>query len=120
MNVEVNMKSKTLTIRQEITYFNQSNDTLSSIVLNDWNNAYSNTNTPLAKRFSDEFYRSFHLSKEEERGSTITLFIAGKNKSVLDWDRPGDKTDFVEVKLSDKLYPNQKTTLYLTYVTKIQ
>jgi len=119
MNVEVNMKSKTLTIRQEITYFNQSNDTLSSIVLNDWNNAYSNTNTPLAKRFSDEFYRSFHLSKEEERGSTITLFIAGKNKSVLDWDRPGDKTDFVEVKLSDKLNPNQKTTLYLTYVTKI-
>jgi hypothetical protein len=24
-----------------------------SIVLNDWNNAYSNKNTPLAKRFSE-------------------------------------------------------------------
>jgi hypothetical protein len=36
-------------------------DTFSTIVLNDWNNAYANVNTPLAKRFSDEFYRGFHL-----------------------------------------------------------
>jgi hypothetical protein len=62
--------NKTLNIQQELTYFNQSNDTLSSLILNDWNNAYSDVNTPLARRFSDEFYRGFHLAKEEERGST--------------------------------------------------
>jgi hypothetical protein len=70
MFVEVNAANKTLNIQQELTYFNQSNDTLSSLILNDWNNAYSDVNTPLARRFSDEFYRGFHLAKEEERGST--------------------------------------------------
>jgi hypothetical protein len=55
--------NKTLNIQQELTYFNQSNDTLSSLILNDWNNAYSDVNTPLARRFSDEFYRGFHLAK---------------------------------------------------------
>jgi hypothetical protein len=43
--------------------------------LNDWNNAYSDVNTPLARRFSDEFYRGFHLAKEEERGSTTNITI---------------------------------------------
>jgi hypothetical protein len=36
---------------------------LTSLVLNDWNNAYSDVNTPLARRFSDEFYRGFHLAQ---------------------------------------------------------
>ena len=61
------MEQKTLTVLQEIDYFNASDDTLTSIVLNDWNNAYSSKTSPLAKRFSDEFYRGFHLAKEEER-----------------------------------------------------
>jgi hypothetical protein len=47
MFVEVNAANKTLNIQQELTYFNQSNDTLSSLILNDWNNAYSDVNTPL-------------------------------------------------------------------------
>jgi hypothetical protein len=65
MFVEVNAANKTLNIQQELTYFNQSNDTLSSLILNDWNNAYSDVNTPLARRFSDEFYRGFHLAKKK-------------------------------------------------------
>jgi hypothetical protein len=44
------------------------------LILNDWNNAYSDVNTPLARRFSDEFYRG-HLAKEEERGSTTNITI---------------------------------------------
>jgi hypothetical protein len=54
MFVEVNAANKTLNIQQELTYFNQSNDTLSSLILNDWNNAYSD-NTPL----QDDFRMSF-------------------------------------------------------------
>ena len=59
------MEQKTMTVLQEIEYFNESGDTLTSIVLNDWNHAYSSKTTPLAKRFSDEFYRGFHLAMEE-------------------------------------------------------
>ncbi len=119
MTVELNSENKTLNVLQEIIFFNQSNDTLTSIVLNDWNNAYSNKNTPLAKRFSDEFYRGFHLAKEEERGSTKNLTIIDGNKSFLSWERTEKNPDFIVVKLRDKLIPNQKITLHLTYITKI-
>lgn len=119
MIVEVNTEKKTLDIQQEITFFNQSEDTLSSIVLNDWNNAYSGIGTPLAKRFSDEFYRGFHLAKETERGSTINLNILDNSKSFLSWERTKENPDFIKVDLGAKLAPNQKITLHLTYIAKI-
>ena len=83
--VEVNHDKKTLNVYQELTYYNQSNDTLSTIVLNDWNNAYSDKNTPLGFRFSDEFVRSFHLATEKERGNTNSIKIIDDSKSELNW-----------------------------------
>ena len=119
MNVELNTENKTLSIQQEITFFNQSNDTINSIVLNDWNNAYSNKNTPLGKRFSDEFYRGFHLAKDEERGSTSNLTILNENNLFLTWHRTTTNPDYITVDLREKLAPNQKTTIHLTYFSKI-
>ena len=117
--VEVNNEKKTLNVYQELTYFNQTNDTLSSIVLNDWNNAYSDKNTPLGKRFSDEFVRSFHLASEKERGNTNTITIIDDSKSLLSWNRPDGFPDLVEFQLKNKLLPGQKTTFVLSYFVKI-
>jgi hypothetical protein len=119
MDVEVNIELKTLTVIQDIEFFNQSEDTLTSIVLNDWNNAYSSKTTPLAKRFSDEFYRGFHLAAEKERGSTNNLKISTIDKSTLLWERTEKNPDFIEVKLGKKLGPNQKIVLHLTYIVKV-
>ncbi|RYJ52043.1 aminopeptidase [Flavobacterium petrolei] len=119
MKVEVNAANKTLAIKQEIIFVNQSDDTLNSIVLNDWNHAFSNKNTPLAKRFSDEFYRGFHLAKEEERGSTINLIINDATQQFLSWERTDNNPDYIVVKLKNSLLPNQKVVLHLSYITKI-
>ena len=119
MVVEVNTTQKTLTIQQEIVFFNQSEDTLTSIVLNDWINAYSSKTSPLAKRFSDEFYRGFHLAKDEERGSTTNLTISNLDKTKLSWERTEKNPDLVTVKLGKKLAPNQKITLHLAYIVKV-
>ena len=119
MVVEVNTSRHTLTIQQEIVYFNQSKDTLTSIVLNDWINAYSSKTSPLAKRFSDEFNRSFHLAKDEERGGTSNLTIFNPAKTSLSWERTKKSPDLITVKLSNKLAPGQKTTLHLTYIVKV-
>jgi hypothetical protein len=119
LSVEVNIVSKTLTIQQEITFFNESEDTLTSIVLNDWNTAFSDKNTPLAKRFSDEFYRGFHLAKEEERGGTKNLTIIGADHFFLPWERTVKNPDYIVVTLQEKLAPKAKTNLYLTYTAKI-
>jgi hypothetical protein len=86
MEVTLDPKSKVLYINQQLTFFNQTNDTLRIIVLNDWNNAYSTKNTPLAKRFSDEFYRGFHLAKEQERVGTADLLIRSSEQTI-DYER---------------------------------
>ncbi len=117
--VEVDAESKKLNIQQEIHFVNDSEDTLTSIVLNDWNNAYSNKNSPLAHRFSDEFYRGFHLAKESERGSTDNITIIDDHKLFLAWERPEDTPDVIRIKLRKKLAPKASLNMHLTYSAKI-
>ncbi len=119
IDVEVNMERKTLTVLQEIEFFNQSEDTLTSLILNDWNNGYSSKTTPLAKRFSDEFYRGFHLADEKERGSTYNLNIATCERTKLLWERSEKNPDIITVKLDEKLAPHQKIVFELTYIVKV-
>ena len=119
MVVTLNAEKKILDIQQQITFFNQTNDTLTTIVLNDWNNAFSNKNTPLAKRFSDEFYRGFHLAKEEERGSTNNLLINTNTEEPIIWERTKKNPDYIVLQLNKKLLPNEKITLMLSYASKI-
>ena len=119
INMEVNLATKTLNIQQEITFFNQSEDSLKVIVLNDWMHAFSSRNTALAKRFSDEFYREFHLASEKERGSTNNLTIIDNSNLFLTWKRPRKNSDYIAVELRSKLAPNQKIVLNLTYSVKI-
>ncbi|WP_246021991.1 gluzincin family metallopeptidase [Flavobacterium cellulosilyticum] len=115
---EVNTVNNKLNVQQELVFYNQSEDTLTSIVLNDWMNAYSSKTSPLAKRFSDEFYRGFHLANEEERGGTINLEISAHNQSVF-WERAAKNPDLILVKLGAKLAPKEKITLHLTYIVKV-
>lgn len=119
MAVVIDNEIKALFIQQELTFFNQSNDTLSSIILNDWMNGYSSKNTALAARFSDEFERSFHLAKEKERGRTSNISVTDASKSTLTWNRDAKIADVIEIQLKDKLLPNQKVTLSLNYTVKI-
>ena len=117
--VELNVDKKTLTVQQELIYFNQSNDTLRKIILNDWNNAYSDKYSPLGNRFSDEFVRNFHLAKDEERGSTTDLTFIDQNKMFLDWSRTSDHPDLIELVLREKLLPRQKFSIFITYKIKL-
>ena len=119
IEVAVNVQQKTLSVLQKIEYFNQSEDTLASIVLNDWNNAYAEKSSPLAQRFSDEFYRGFHLSAEKERGSTNNLSISTENQLTIAWERTKKNPDLVVVQLDKKLAPDQKIALHLSYQIKI-
>ena len=97
MTVGLDAEKKTLNIKQELIFINQSSDTLTSIVLNDWNYAFSNKNSALAKRFSDEFYRGFHLAKEEERGSTNNLIITDTDENFISWERTKKNPDYISV-----------------------
>ncbi len=119
MEVAVNLELKTLNVKQDITYYNNTNDTLATIVLNDWNNAFADKNTPLAKRFSDEFYKGFHLAKAADRGKTTIINLTENNYSALEWERNALDPDYIIVKLNRALLPNKKIDLHLNYIVKI-
>lgn len=118
INVEVNSKTNNLTVKQELIYFNESQDTIQNLILNDWNNAYSSNQTPLAKRFADEFNRSFQITKNENRGSTTGVKIIQNNENLI-FIRTIEYPDLIEVKLSNKILPYQKVTFELAYQVKI-
>jgi hypothetical protein len=119
MNVRINVEEKTLLVNQVLTYNNTSNDTLKYIILNDWNNAFSSKSSALAKRFSDEFIRSFHLATEKERGFTDVKNIIDSNFNPLPWSRPDGKIDLIEIELTQPLLPCSKQSFTFVYSVKI-
>ena len=119
LHVQVDHLLHVITVNQELTYFNESNNTLKSIVLNDWNNAYADKNTPLGKRFSDEFIRTYLIAPEKDRGHTFDLKVNNQNKTSLTFFRPENYLDLVEVVLSEPLLPNHKITILLSYKLKL-
>ena len=119
LKATVNWTTKSLYVEQEINFNNDSGDTLKTIVLNDWNHAYSDLSTPLSKRFSDEFYRGFHLSKKEERGGTFNLSIRDREQQELPWERLNKKPDVIEIQLKKPLLPGENLLILLNYLAKI-
>ncbi len=119
ISAELDAVARTINVQQEITYANNSGDTLNHIILNDWNNAYSSKTTPMAKRFTDEFIKAFHLAKEEERGSTTIYSLVDQNGLLLDWKRPEGHPDLVQVQLKNPIYPGRSFSIKLTYKVKI-
>ena len=115
----LNDSLKEMSIKQELIYHNTSSDTLKVIFLQDWINAFSTKSTPLARRFSEEFYRKFHFAKEEERGATKIGAITNSSAQPLKWQRPGDSPDLIEIQLSSPLAPGEKVQLELDYNIKI-
>lgn len=111
-------EAHTINIQQEIIFHNQTNDTLNTLYLLDWNNAYAGKNTALAKRFAEEFNKSLHLAKAKERGFTKIISVADKNFNALKWKRLR-AGDIVKIQLNFPVYPNQKFSVKLYYTVTL-
>lgn len=111
-------EDKIINIQQTIVFTNHTNDTLNQIYLYDWNNAYENKNTALAKRFAEEFDKSLHFANDEQRGNTKIINIIDKNFRPLTWERL-DVDDIIKVQLKHPVYPNQSYSLNATYAIKL-
>ncbi|MGL2993744.1 aminopeptidase [Flavobacterium sp. TSSA_36] len=118
LKATVNWTNKSIYVEQKIDFINTSTDTLKTILLNDWNHSYSGNNTPLANRFSDEFYRGFHLASKEEYGATKNLIIESTNQNIS-WKRVDQHPDLIEIKLDKPILPQEKISFELSYVAKI-
>lgn len=119
IDANVDVETKTITISQHITYQNTTDDTLSEIYLNDWNNSYSTKSTPLAKRFEEEFSTKFHLAKSEQRGYTIVTSIKDNAGESLDFNNLKEHPDVIKVTLKTPLQPGAAYNLSLQYILVI-
>jgi hypothetical protein len=119
LSANLDAKNKTIKVEQDLTYFNQTNDTIGTLVLNDWMNSYADKNSYLGKRFSDEFVRSFHFASEKELGNTNSIVILDDSNQVVTWSRPQNQLDVLEITLTEKILPFEKKVLHLSYQVKI-
>ncbi|SFZ94212.1 hypothetical protein SAMN05428642_1044 [Flaviramulus basaltis] len=109
----------TIQISQKVVYKNTSKDTLSQILFHDWANSYSDKETPLAKRFEEDYKRNFHFASDEDRGFTKIDSIYNTTKNILNWRRYNKIQDILEVKLNKRLAPEDSTTIYFSYSVKL-
>ncbi len=97
---------------------NNTKDSLGILYFNDWANAYANKNTALAKRFAEEFKRSLHLAKPDERGYTKILSAVDADYSGLNWERTSG-SDLIKITLNKVLAPWSSAKIFLTYTIKL-
>ena len=119
IKAELNDTIKSLYIQQVIEYRNISNDTLKEIYLSDWMNAFSDTRTPLARRFFEDYDRSFHFARQEKRGGTTVNSIMGDSYNILNWERPEGHPDLIKITPEKPVAPREKYTINLNYSVKL-
>jgi len=118
LTAELDGERKEIAIQQEFRYKNNSDTTLEVIYFNDWANAYASKSTGLAKRFAEEFKKSLHLAKDDERGRTIIMSVVDDAYRGLDWKRTAEE-DILRISLNAPLPPGESTKLFLTYTVKL-
>jgi len=111
-------ETKEITIQQEFLYENSSSSTLNEIYFNDWANAYASKRTGLAKRFEEEFKKSLHLARKDERGYTTIMSVVDDAYRGLRWERTKEE-DILKVELNAPLPPGESTKLFFSYTIKL-
>ena len=89
INIEAKLleNGKKIVVSEKITVKNTNDKALTEIVLNDWNHAFSSKKSPLAKKFSDEFIRNYHLSLKSEHGETKIIEVKNTNYNLISYSR---------------------------------
>lgn len=110
--------NKSFEVKQEIIFKNNSKKPISKIIVNDWTNAYSDKFSPLGKKFSDEFVRSFHYAFDSERGKTTILSI-NENVNDLKWNRIENQIDLIEINFDKEIQPQESIRFQANYQLKL-
>lgn len=118
LNAFLDIENKQIRISQTIEYFNNTEDTLKTIYLNDWSNSYSTKSTPLAKRFSEEFSSKFHFARNEQRGFTVVTSLKNEENSELQFTRLHEQIDIIKVELQKPVLPKESYKISLNYIVQ--
>ena len=115
VDIDYNIKAKfdekngQIDIDQIIYFKNTTENIIDTIYMNDWSNSFSNSKTPLAKRFGEEYDRSFYLSSKNKLGYTLIEYIKKDNiyfaTNLEYWFGGGTNIDYPEIRIFDLYEP---------------
>lgn len=111
-------ESNEIKISQAIKYYNKSESILNEIYLHNWPNAYKDKNTPLAKRFIENYSKTFHFAKDKYRGYGKINSIS-VDYDIANWEITEMNPDFVKIILNKPLKPKEFVNISATYVVKL-
>ncbi|MBP8791916.1 MAG: aminopeptidase [Lutibacter sp.] len=110
--------SDELKIKQKIVYYNKSDSVLNEVFLHNWPNAYKDKNTPLAKRFIENYSKSFHFTNEKNRGYGKIISISA-DYNEADWEITEIQPDLIKIPLRNALKKGESVVIDATYIVKI-
>lgn len=103
----------------EITYTNNSPNTLNTIWMHLWPNAYKNNNTAFAKQQLKNNSTSFYFAKERKRGYIDSLSFTSSNGDSLELEYDSEHIDIAQLKLKNGLAPGATIVFSSPFRVKI-
>ena len=116
----LDVENNTILIKQKITYYNNSETSLSELFFNDWGSSFSNPDSPLSKRFVEEYNGSLLNPRQKNRGFTKIHSVENRDHKALSYSYLENQCDIFKIKLSSDLLPFTSTNLYIEYTLQIQ
>ncbi|TVQ08213.1 MAG: M1 family peptidase [Bacteroidetes bacterium] len=117
-NIEIKAQlsdhDRTLHAEMKLEYINNSPDTLRTIYMHLWANAYKNNRTAFAMQLIENRNYDFHFASEEDRGgySTIEFESSGQR---LSWSNYRGAEDIVLLYPEQPLYPSDTVVIHIRY-----
>ena len=118
IDAQIDPLSGLIEVKQLFTYTNEGSTALDTLYLYDWNNAYSDTSTPLASKLAQEFNSKFEKSKSDEKGNT-KIHEFRTTQYNLNWHRLEKQKDIVAIQLTHPIQPQDSILFSASYVLKL-
>jgi hypothetical protein len=105
-------------ITQKTVFYNNSKVAFNEVYFHNWANAYKNKNTPLAKRFVENYKKAFHFTSDKNRGNTNIHQLLVGNKEA-NWEIKDKNPDILKVILEKPLKPKDSILITTKYTVKL-
>ena len=108
---------KTVSIYQDLVYFNKEKNAVSEVKLLNWIAAYKNEGTSLSYRKIEDRERDLHFAKKEELGNLENLIVTIEDIQAITTQNLNSEDLYF--KLNKPLLPNESVKIHLEYTLKL-
>lgn len=116
INAKISEDQKQISVYEEITYFNTTDQELDQVKLLNWVAAYQNRNTPLVKRNLEDRKNDLYFAKPTELGGLQNLTVTTSKAKLTDFKTTDEN---IYIPIPDKIQPNESVTFTLEYLLNL-